>query len=60
MLYFCIYGFCMVMGVKHGLYEVELQPARLSRTAEYTKWDLKRSEEVSEKLKSGANVGLHL
>jgi hypothetical protein len=41
----------MVMGVKHGLYEVELQSARLSRTAGYTKWDLKRNEEVSKKLK---------
>jgi hypothetical protein len=32
----------------------------MRRTAGYTKWDLKRNEEVLKELKSGANIGLHL
>jgi hypothetical protein len=32
----------------------------MPQTAGYTKWDLKRNEEVLKELKSGANIGLHL
>jgi hypothetical protein len=32
----------------------------MRRTAGYTKWDLKRNEEVLKELKSGAYIGLHL
>jgi hypothetical protein len=32
----------------------------MRQTAGYTKWDLKRNEEVLKELKSGANIGLHL